>query len=486
MLRSSLGRLCSSAAIAGGVLAIPCGFLLAADGNWPQWRGPQATGAVAEASPPTTWGEGKNVKWKVALPGEGSSTPIVWDNKLFLLAAVSTGKAGQPVAGAGPAAQPAGEQPPPRPAPGPGGPGGPPGRRPGGRPGGFGGPGGGGGFGGGAAPTQAYQFAVLCLDRVTGKTLWQKNVAEVVPHEGHHRDNNFASYSPVTDGKVLIAFFGSRGLHCLDLDGNIKWSKELGKMQTRNSFGEGGSPALYGNTVVVQWDHEGQDDFIAAFDKDTGKELWRAPRNEATGWSTPLIVEHEGKPQVITANTSKVISYDLATGKQIWEVGPLTANVIPSPVYANGMLYVMSGFRGAECFAIKLGKTGNLTGTDAIVWQHRKGTPYVPSPLLYRDRLYFFSGNNAVLSALDAKTGKPLIDSERLEEMQNVYASPVGAGDYVYLTARNGVTQVIKATSDKLEVVATNRLEEGIDASPAVVGKTMYLRGTKSLYCIGE
>ena len=479
MHRPSFRRLLSPAAVVGGVLAIPCGLLLA-DGNWPQWRGPQATGAVAEASPPTTWGEGKNVKWKVALPGSGSSTPIVWDNKLFVLTAISTGKAGQPVAGANAGAppQPAGDQPPP-PRPGPGG---PPGRRPGGgRPGGPGG----GGFGGGAAPTQAYQFAVLCLDRSSGKTLWQKNVAEVVPHEGHHRDHGFASYSPVTDGKVLIAYFGSRGLHCLDLDGNIKWSKDLGKMQTRNGFGEGGSPALYGNTIVVQWDHEGQDDFIAAFDKETGKELWRTPRSEDTGWSTPLIVEHEGKPQVITANTTKVISYDLATGKQIWEVGPLTANVIPAPVYANGMLYVMSGFRGAQCFAIKLGKTGNLAGTDAIVWQHKKGTPYVPSPLLYRDRLYFFSGNNAVLSALDAKTGKPIIDSERLDEMQNIYSSPVGAGDYVYLIARNGVAQVIK-TSDKLEVVATNRLDEGIDASPAVVGKQMYLRGTKSLYCISE
>lgn len=476
-------RLGIRAAVVTGLLTVPGGLALA-EANWPQWRGPQATGAVAEASPPTTWGEGKNVKWKVPLPGAGSATPIIWGDKIFINTAVGTGQAGQagPVeVGPSPDGVPAAQVPPPDRRPGgPGGPpGGPGGRRPGGRPGGPGG-----GFGGGAAPTTAFKFDVLCLDRATGKTLWQKTVAETVPHEGHHKDHGFASFSPITDGKVVIAYFGSRGLHCLDLDGNVKWSKQLGKMQTRNGFGEGGAPALHGDTVVVQWDHEGEDDFIAAFDKNTGKELWRTPRAEATGWATPLIVEHEGKAQVIASGTNKVRSYDLATGKQIWEVGPLTTNVIPTPVYADGVVYVMSGFRGAQLFAIKLGKTGDLTGTDAIVWEHKKSTPYVPSPLLYKDRLYFFSGNNAILSVFDAKTGKPIVDSERLEEMQNVYASPVGAGEHVYLVARNGVTQVIKATGDKLEVVATNKLDEGIDASPAVVGKQLFLRGTKSLYCI--
>lgn len=464
------------ARVAAGVcLAGLCGgSALLADNNWPQWRGPQGTGAVAEASPPTQWSETQNLKWKVPLPGEGSGTPIIWGDKIFIQTAISAGKSPGEGAGQSPAAQ----QAPPRQPGQPGVPGGrpSPGQRPGGRPGG--------GFGGGAAPTTAYKFDVLCLDRATGKTLWQKTVAQTVPHEGHHRDHSFASYSPVTDGKVLISFFGSRGLHCLDLDGNVKWSKDLGKMQTRNGFGEGSSPALHGNTVVVVWDHEGKDDFVAAFDRETGKELWRTPRSEDTGWSTPLIVEHEGRAQVITSGANKVRSYDLETGKQIWEVGPLTTNVIPAPVAGDGMVYVMSGFRGAQLFAIKLGKTGDLAGTDAIVWEHKKGTPYVPSPLLYQGRLYFFSGNNAILSVFDAKTGKPIIDTARLEEMQNVYASPVGAGDHVYLTARNGVTQVIKAGGEKLEVVATNKLDERIDASPAVVGKQIFLRGEKSLYCI--
>jgi outer membrane protein assembly factor BamB len=454
------------------------GSLLAAEAGWPQWRGPAGTGAApADAKPPVEWSDTKNIKWKAQLPGEGSGTPIIWGDKIFLQVAVSTGKAAE-----GAIASP-GDAPP---APQPGGlqPGGP--RRrpggPGGRPGGFGGgPGGGMSTG---APNVAYQFAVVCLDRATGKKLWQTTVKEEKPHEGHHRDHGFSSHSGVTDGKVLVGWFGSRGLHCLDLDGKLKWSKDLGKQQTRAGFGEGNAPALHGNTVLVQWDHEG-DDFIAAFDKETGKELWRQTREEATSWSTPLIVEHDGKPQVITAATTKIRSYDLATGAVVWELGGLTANVIPTPVAADGMVYITSGFRGAALFAIRLGRTGNLAGTDAVVWEVKKSTPYVPSPLLAGGRIYVFSGNNAILSVYDAKTGKPVLDTQRVDGLQTIYSSPVAAAGHVYITDRNGQTQVIKADGDKLDVVATNQLPDApFNASAAVVGNELYLRGKTTLYCI--
>ena len=202
---------------------------------------------------------------------------------------------------------------------------------------------------------------MMALNRADGSIAWQKVLREEIPHEGHHGDGSFASSSPVTDGELLFAYFGSRGLYAMDMKGNVKWQKDLGKMRTKNAFGEGSSPALHGNVLVVNWDHEGED-FILAVDKNTGKELWRKSRDEDTTWSTPLIVQHAGKAQVIVNASSKTRSYDLMTGAEIWSVGPLTANVIPTAVSGNGMVYSMSGFRGAALFAVKLGKTGELTG----------------------------------------------------------------------------------------------------------------------------
>jgi outer membrane protein assembly factor BamB len=409
--------------------------------------------------------ETSNVKWKIKLPGSGASTPIIWENKIFIQTAIATGK--KPAGSAASEAKPA--EPPPAPPE--------PGRGPGGRRGG--------GMRG-AKPAEIQQFALLCFDRSNGKPLWQKTLREELPHEGHHPDHGFSSHSPVTDGTHVYAWFGSRGLHCLDMDGNVKWSKDLGKMQTRNGFGEGSSPALSGDTIVVNWDHEGED-FVAAFNKKTGDEIWRQPRDEKTTWTTPLIVEHDGKKQVIVSASTRIRSYDLASGKEVWSCAGMTANVIPTPLVLGDTVYVTSGFMGAALLAIKLGSTGDLTGTPAITWQHAKRTPYVPSPLLANGRLYFYSGNKAELSCFDAKTGKPFIEAERVPGIGSigVYSSPVAAADRVYLTGRDGAVVVVKQ-SDKLEVLATNKLDEAFEASPAIVGKELYLRGHSALYCIAE
>jgi outer membrane protein assembly factor BamB len=430
--------------------------------NWPQWRGPLCTGVAPEGNPPTEWSESKNVKWKVKIPGSGSASPIVWGDRVYVQTAVPTAKQTA-----------AADRKPDEPPTG----GGKPGGKPGGR----------GGRGGMSTPkpTDPYQFVVLCLDRETGKTVWQKTARQETPHEGHHPSHGFASHSPVTDGTVIVAYFGSRGLYCYDMQGNLKWEKELGKMRTRAGFGEGSSPALSGNTVVVNWDHEGED-FIVAFDKETGRERWRQPRDESTTWSTPLVVEHNGKAQVITTATNKVRSYDLETGKQVWECEGLTANAIPSPVWdGKDTIYATSGYRGSKLLAIRLGRDGDLTGTDAILWRHEKNTPYVPSPLLYGHRLYFYSSNESVLSCFDTKSGKALFGPERVTGLRSIYASPVGAAGRVYLVDREGTTVVIK-DADKLEILATNRLDDPIDASPAVVGKELFLRGSEHLYCIAE
>ena len=433
----------------------------ASDANqfWPQWRGPLATGVAPLADPPLTWNETNHVKWKVKIPGSGDSTPIVWGDRVFILTAIPTGKKAAakfseiPAGGSG------------SPAPAEGQP-----RR--------------GGMGSGP-PSEVYQFMVLCLDRKTGKPLWQKVAREEVPHEGHQQNNTFASASPITDGQYLLAYFGSRGLHCYDVEGNLKWSKDFGQMKTKMGFGEGASPTLYGDSVILNWDDEGNNDFIAAFDKRTGKELWRTPRDEATGWSTPLVVEYDGKRQVVVNATGKVRSYDLATGKELWSCAGQTANAIPSPVASADTVYLTSGFRGSALYAIQLGHTGDLTGTDAIRWSHDKHTSYVPSPLLVDDLLYILANNNGLLSCFNARTGAANFEAARLEGVADIYASPVAAKDRVYLQGRDGTCLVVKK-GPKLEILATNKLDDKTDASLALVGKELFVRGRQSLYCIGE
>ena len=427
--------------------------------QWPSWRGPQANGVATDAHPPIQWSETNHVQWKVALPGRGSSTPILWDDQVFILTAIPTG----PEAAAETAD--ASGQPPDR------------SERP--RRGGAGG-------GGGMVdrPTRAQQFTVLSFDRKTGKQRWTQSPRTQLPHEGHHKDHGFASASPVTDGKHLIVSFGSFGLYGYDLKGKLLWEKDLGDMRTRNSFGEGSSPALDGNTVVVLWDHEG-DDFIVALDKRDGRELWRQTRDEPTGWCTPLIVSYGGRKQVIVNGTNKIRSYDLKDGKLLWECAGQTVNAIPSAVASQDRVFVMSGYRGNALQALRLDRSGDLTGTDGIVWSHAKSTPYVPSPLLVSDTLYFISNNSALLSAFDAVTGKAHFEAERLDGLNGVYASPVAADGRIYVVGRDGNTAVLRHGS-RLEVLAKNHLEDGFDASPAIVGRQIFLRGRQSLYCISE
>lgn len=411
--------------------------------DWPLWRGPLETGVAPQGNPPVKWDETTNIKWKIRIPGEGTSTPIILGDQVFIQAAYP---AKNPSAGPARADKGAKTIP---------------------------------------TPTDAYQFVLMSLDRHTGQTRWQRVVREEVPHEGYRpADGSYASASALTDGQHVFAFFGSRGLACYDLAGNFKWHKHLGQMQTRFGFGEGSTPAIHGNTIVVNWDHEG-DDFLVALDKRTGEELWRQPRNEATSWSTPLIVEHDGKPQVVICATSRIRSYDLATGEQVWEHEGLTTNAIPSPVTKDGIIYATSGYQGSKLFAIRLGGTGDLTGSASVLWRLDRDTPYVPSPLLSGNRLYFFKSNNAILTCLDIRTGKPYYSAQRVEGLQSVYASPVAAGGHVYLVGRNGTTVVIK-DADTLEIVATNVINDPTDASPALVGNQLFLRSRQNLYCIAE
>lgn len=427
---------------------------------WPQWRGPNGTGVALRSNPPTEWSEEKNIRWKVPMTGRSHATPIVWGDRVFILTAVETD---QTPAEAGAYVQPGDRE----------------GRRGdrGRRRGGFGMR--------NAKPTKAYQFQVMALDRKTGKTVWDTTVHKEIPHEAGHPDASQASASPVTDGEHIYAFFGSYGLYCLDMKGKVKWEKDFGDMKTRNEFGEGSSPALYGDTIIVNWDHEG-DDFIVALNKKTGKELWRRDRDEPTTWSSPIVFRANGKPQVVVSATNAICAYDLKTGKDIWSCRGMTANTIPTPMIGNGLLYCISGFRGAALLAIRYGAAkGDITDSGTVAWRYDKDTPYVPSALLYKDVLYFLENNRPILTCLDAKKGEPLAEKRRIEGPDMIYASLVGAGNKVYIAGRNGKTTVIRHGGE-FEVLATNVLDDGFEASPAIAGDELFLRGRKHLYCIAE
>ena len=533
--------------LAGLALAL-AGSIGANAENWPTWRGPAANGVAPGGNPPTEFSESKNVQWKTKVPGSGSSTPVIWGDQVFVITAEKTGKKVAAAAGGESREReqgterrqrPDGERPEgrgrgeqgsrggdrPRPDGDRGSRGG---ERP--RPDGgsfnreefikrfdkdgdgelndaerdamrdelrqqFGGGRGGersprsgrssrgrGGFGGGGKPTEEYRYVLMSLDRNTGKENWRRVAATQVPHEGHHRDHGYASGSPVTDGEHIIVSFGSRGLYCYDMKGKLQWKKDFGDMRMRNSFGEGTSPALHGDTVVLLWDHEG-DSALYALDKKTGKLKWKTDRNEASGWCTPVVTIHDGVTQVIVNGTRAVRSYQLSDGKLLWQCSGQTSNAIPSVVVDENFAYAMSGFRGAHLAAIKLGGSGDLTDSKSVSWTANRGTPYTPSPLLSNGRIWYLSGNNGVLSVRDTKSGKLLVEGERLDGVSGVYASPVSAGGRVYIAGRNGTVSVLK-DSAKLEVLATNELDDKFDCSPAVVGNQMFLRGKEHLYCI--
>jgi len=435
-----------------GLILLPSIPSLQAANQWPTWRGPNASGTVTYGNPPLQWSPTQNIRWKVKIPGQGSSTPIIWNHRLFLLLAESTGIEANPEAIAKTRVKTEGSPPLPTVA--------------------------------NPEPEIIHRFDVLCIDRRTGKVLWRKTVREELPHEGHHRDHGYASSSPVTDGEHLYINYGSRGVHCYTLEGKRVWSRDFGKMTTRRHYGEGSSPALHGNTLIVNWDHEGQS-FIVALNKLTGKTIWKANRDEVTSWATPLIVQHDGQTQVVVSGTHRVRSYDIQDGTVLWTCGGQTVNVIPSPVYGLGMVYVASGYRGRAMYAIKLGHQGDLTGTKAIAWEVHRSTPYIPSLLLHQEKVYFFSANQARLSCYDAHDGKANYVGEPIKGLYGVYASPVAVGNRIYVTGRSGNTAII-SPGPKLNVERVNRLGEDVDASPAIVGNELYIRGRTHLYCIAE
>lgn len=413
--------------------------------QWAHWRGPLGTGVAPEGDPPLEWNErdGLNIRWKVSLPGKGHSAPVIWGDRIFVTTAVPYGSPLDPRYSKAPGAHD------------------------------------------NLPVTSRQKFVALGLDRADGRILWQKTLREATPFDGHHNTASFASNSPVTDGRHVYAFFGSYGLYCLDVEGNEVWRADFGEMKPLHGHGEGSSPVIAGDALVVNWDHEGES-YVVALNKLTGKQLWKTPRNEVTSWASPIVIEHSGRQQVVVSGTNRIRGYDPATGKVLWECGGLSTNVVASPVFADGMVFAGSSYDTRALLAIRLdGARGDITGTKQVVWSRNRSTPYVPSPVLYDDALYFLGHYQGVLTRVNAKTGEDKPGSFRLPGIQDVYSSPVAAKGRLYLTDRTGTTLVI-SHADKPKVLAENRIEDGVSASAAIADKSLFLRGEHFLYHLGE
>jgi len=414
---------------------------------WFYWRGPAADG-MAAGDAPLNWSDTQNIKWKASIPGRGHSSPVIWGDRIFVTTAIKSGASAEP----------------PTPPPTPGAK--PPLVTPG--------------------PQVEHKFDVLCLDRKTGKILWQRTATTAVPHEGYHGTyGSFASNSPVTDGKHVYAFFGSRGIYCYDMEGKLVWQKDYGvQMKMRMAFGEGMAPVISGDRLILVFDYDG-DSFMSVVDKNTGKEIYRVSRDERTNWAAPLVVDYQGRKQIVVGATQKVRSYDLDTGKPIWECAGLGSNPIPQPVRQDDLVFVMTGHMNPNLMAIRLGREGDLTGTDAIVWSQTKGNSYTPSPVIHDNKLYVLT-DGGMVSCYNARTGEPYYHQQRLPKPYSFKSSPVGANGKLYLASENEDVIVLRM-GEKFEVLATNTLaDQMFIATPAIMDNEIYLRGQNTLFCIRE
>ena len=302
------------------------------ENNWAQWRGPYDNGVAPSGNPPLEWSETSNIKWKSEIPGIGHATPIIWENQIILLSALQTDQRVEPEKTKEEQEEADWMNP--------------------------------------KSTDYIHRFAVISVDRNSGKILWQTIVREELPNSHTHEFGSWASNSPVTDGEHIYAYFGSHGLYCLNFKGEILWERDFGRMEKHMSFGEGSSPTLYKDKLIILRDHQGQS-MLHVLDKRSGDILWEVERDEITSWSSPVVIEFEGSPQLITNATNKIRSYNIESGEVLWECSGMTRNVIPNPLYWDGMVYLISGFRGNALLVIDLSKaSGDVTDSDAIVWTY--------------------------------------------------------------------------------------------------------------------
>jgi outer membrane protein assembly factor BamB len=445
-----LGRLIRGIACMFLALSIQTGF---SQNEWPQFRGPGSRGVGNSERLPLVWSQTTNIAWHADIPGRGWSSPIVSGTHVFLTTAISEGTEEAPKKGL---------------------------------------------YFGGERPLSKnrHRWLGICLDRDTGKQRWATELFADQPSTPIHVKNSYASETPVTDGEHFYALFGQIGLYCLDLEGKIIWSKPFEAHKTANGWGTSASPVLYGDRIYVVADNE-EKSFLAAFDKNTGKEIWRVERDEPTNYATPLVWKHEGGTELVVPGRRKVRSYDL-DGKLLWWFKGMSTLTIPTPFEADGLLYLAAGYVGDKenpnkpVYAVKPGAKGDITLQEGqkqgpfIAWMEPNASSYNPSPLVYQGRLYVL-WDFGFINCRDAKTGKEIYEKQRFKPEGTVgfTASPWAYRGRIFCLSEDGDTYVVKA-GDRFEMERVNGLGEMCMASPAIASDKLFIRTISGVYCIGD
>ena len=421
--------------------------------NWPSFRGANGAGVGDGNAPPTTWDAEKsiNISWKTPIPGLGHSSPIVWGDRVFVTTAISSAANSQFVHGL--TETPAS-----------------------------------------AEDNSKHSWLIYCLDKNTGRIIWEKTIYEGVPKVKRHVKASYANPTPATDGKHLLVSFGSEGLYCFDLDGKLLWKQDLGILDggwtadPKFHWGFGSSPVIYEQLAIVQCDTQNQS-FIAAFNLANGKRAWQTAREEDSSWSTPTIYESKNGAELITSGTKYYRGYDPLTGKELWRIADGVDVKIPTPI-AAGDLYFLGG-GGSDSrrafYAVRAGVKGEIkpaeADTKSIAWQSSQIKPHIVTPIVYDGYLYVCT-DNGILSQYAATTGEPTFRA-RLGHGGSFSASPVAANGKLYFASEDGDVFVVKAGTT-FELLARNAMGEVMMASPAIAGKMIIIRGQKHVYGIAE
>jgi len=433
------------------VVLLAARALLAADAptkgdRWPAWRGAGGQGIADGVSVPLEWSPTKNVVWKVPIPGRGLSSPVVWGDRIFLTTALE----GEVVPGAKAMPHVVDGQPFVHPD--------------------------------AMGADHHHTFKVLCLEARDGRVLWERTAWEGTPMDSRHKKASFASPTAVTDGERVYAYFGSEGLYAYDYEGKLAWTFGPGVIGTLG-VGTGTSPILYGGLVILLCDEEdGKRSFIVGLDAETGREVWRTERPVTVTWATPVVTSTGKRDELLTTATEHIIAYDPATGRELWRMRGLESNAVTTPLVGDDVAVFSSGYPTKVTVAVEPGGSGDITGTDRVLWRYDKGSAYVPSPILYRGLVYLLTDRGR-LSCLDARTGQVYYEGGRLGA--SFMASPVAVDGYLLVMSQEGDTYVVKAGSE-FEIVGQNPLGEPIGASPAVAGSRIYIRGESHLFAIGD
>lgn len=407
--------------------------------NWPQWRGENGQGISKETRLPEEWTPAKNIAWKTALP-HGYSSPVVWGDRIFVTSAIE----GETVAGVVPESvrinQPHPES---------------------------------------VAGDKKHTLKLLALDVKTGKVVWEQTAYEGPVFDARHRRSTFAGPSATTDGKHVFAYFGPEGLYAYDFSGKLAW-KVVEKFHTLG-LGTGTSPVLFRDTVIIQRDQDEKTSVVVAYDKATGKEVWKTARPVSISWSTPVFVEANGRTELVTNGTEHIIGYDAATGKELWRTRGVESNAIHAPLVGNGLVIVTAGFPAKKIIAIR---PGDQPDDKRVAWEYTKGTGYVLSNILYRDQVYL-STDNGIITALDARTGAVVYQGGRPPKPTHFMGSAVAFNGMIAMTSEDGETILLKA-GPKHEIVRINTVDEPVYSSAAIANGRIYIRGEKHLFAIGN